>query len=275
VFFCWKLGRVYRQELPEGRRRPPYLPPPGFAHNLLLMNYWWKAWLWVSLLVAPAVAHAVALDQSREEVIAELGAPSGELTLGDQTTLVYPQGEVKLSRGKVIAHALMEEATLAERQAARDLRLARREAEGRELLNGLHAEEAFQQRPPAEKLRFWQQFAARYPMISVQAKITAAQAEMEMVRRAREAEQANEARLAELEERLTRTEEQIRTRRYSSRYDTYPFGRYPWDGPIKRRPEWRVQPKATVPADSMDRARADAMGSYEESRRRFYMRSQG
>lgn len=177
-------------------------------------------------------------------------------------------------RGKVIAVSLTEEATVAERQAAREARLARLETEGRELLEKSLADEAFQKRPPAEQLRFWHQFAARYPMVSVENQIAAAQAEMERARRAHEAAQANETRLAELEERLARTEEQVRNRRYFNRYDTYPVGRYPWDRPIKRRLDWRAQPEATPPGDSMDRARADAMDAFEESRRRFYLRSE-
>lgn len=148
-------------------------------------------------------------------VIEILGEPKGRMGNDREEFLYYPRGIVVL-RGGVVAKASLVPAQQAEaarlererrveerRKIIAELRRKRME-EGEARMLGKLADEAFQELPPEERLKFWQDFSREYPDVPVDEQLTAVGAEL----RATEEEQAQTdlqtaaARIAELEEQI-------------------------------------------------------------------------
>ncbi len=184
---------------------------------------WFSATCLACLAVATTVTGGVRVGDTHEEVIAELGKPSGFIEMADVVWLYYERGRVRLQDDRVAEVALVsaEEAArlTAERQreaerqrAVRAAQQAQRQAEGEALLEARIHDPYFLNRPATEQVAFWRDFRARYPGVPADAHYAAAleryQREQEQAWRMREQEQ----RLQSLEDRLVRAEEQARHR---------------------------------------------------------------
>ncbi len=184
---------------------------------------WFSATCLACLAVATTVTGGVRVGDTHEEVIAELGKPSGFIEMADVVWLYYERGRVRLQDDRVAEVALVsaEEAArlTAERQreaerqrAVRAAQQAQRQAAGEALLEARIHDPYFLNRPATEQVAFWRDFRARYPGVPADAHYAAAleryQREQEQAWRRREQEQ----RLQSLEARLARAEEQARRR---------------------------------------------------------------
>ena len=243
----------------------------------------------IGILVLPST-HAISLDDTREAVFRELGAPVGEVESQGMTLLVYSRGEIRLRDGRVSAINLMSdeeiaariearEATDAHDEAARAERLARLEAEGKALYARKTADPDFLLLPPSQQLAFWRSFASRYPMIPIMPELNALSDRIEQERLMRGMVQSGDDRLAELEARVTAAEERaLDAERQANAL--YYFGRrstgyYHGSSLIIHGHPYRPRRPTAGPhpvphADPMGEARAQVMGEYEAARSAAY-----
>lgn len=231
-----------------------------------------------ALMIHPLMAPAVEPGDSREAVEAELGRATGTADIGPLTILLFDRGEVKLRDGRVTEVNLISEEELAARRAAEaeslrrmeeaaQARLERLEAEGRAVYAAKKADPRFAQLPVMDQLAYWRTFAARYPMIPVEAEIETLMDRAETELRLRELSVAHQDRLDELEARVADAEERALRAEREARRDGYPYFHH-LRPPFPGFP--RKSPRTTPPQNPIDAARADAMADYEEARRRAY-----
>lgn len=240
----------------------------------------------VLVFAVPQISAAVAVGDSRDDVITALGQPSGAAEVGSQSILFYDRGEVKLREGRVVAVNLISEEELAARrhaeaqalermEAAAQARLERLTAEGRATYAAKKTDARFAALPAAEQLGYWRTFATRYPMINIDEELAALTDRVNYEMRLRELQAAHEAEIAQLAERVEAAEEQAARAEREARRDRYVYPGYgygrPRPGyphrPPPRQPERQM---ATPPAHPADAARAEAMAEAEEARRRIF-----
>lgn len=153
----------------------------------------------LSLLAGmPLLAAGVSVGDSASDVRAQLGRPAGEASRGERVVYYYPQGVVEFAVGRVSRVALLGEdefrAAEARRTEAEERAKAAREqrrTEGEALKAAKLASQAFTAAPWSYQVRFWEEFAARYPGVSCQDELAAARlrlAQEEETRREREIE---------------------------------------------------------------------------------------
>jgi hypothetical protein len=232
---------------------------------------------------------AVENGDTREAVVAELGAPTGSAAVGANTILFFARGEVHLRDGRVVKANVVSAEELAKREAeqaaaikrmddaARE-RLARLEAEGHAIYAAKKTDAQFAALPAVEQLNYWRSFASRYPMIPVADEIAPLAERVEHDLRLRELVAGNEARLADIEARVENAEERAARAEREARRDRY----YPGYGVLtghQSRPHHHhhdrgpvvVEPaEPTPPQHPVDAARADAMAEIEAARQRAY-----
>lgn len=239
----------------------------------------------------PFTLCAVAPGDSSEAVVAELGAPSGTATVGSNTIWFFARGEVKLRDGRVVAANLVSVEDLTARQAAEtaailrmeeaaQARLARLEAEGRAVYAAKKVDANFATLPADAQLSYWRSFASRYPMVSVAAEIAPLAERVGYELRLRELAAANEARLAEIEQRVENAEDRAARAEREARRDRYYGNGYRFGGqPARPRhpphhddrpPPPNSESRTTPPLNPVDAARADAMAEIEANRQRAY-----
>jgi hypothetical protein len=191
-----------------------------------------KLALVASLFVLPMATFALQPGDTRDAVIAELGAPNGSVAAGDRVVMYYDRGTVQLRDGRVAAVNLVSAAELAAREAkeaaamqrmeeATQARRTRLEAEGNAIHAARKADASFAALPADTQLGYWRQFAMRFPMISVENEIAPLSEIVDQQIRLREVEAANADRLAELEDRLAETEERAARAERMARYHRY------------------------------------------------------
>jgi hypothetical protein len=236
----------------------------------------------VAIALVASGVHAVEIGDRREAVVAELGTPTGTVSVGQNTILTFERGNVKLRSDRVVAVNLITAAELTARKAAAAEALQRLEADGLAAYKAKKADAAFAALPAGDQLRYWQSFAGRYPMISVEAEIAPLVAIVDEESDARALEAAHDERLAALEERVddaearaARAEREARRARYNS-YDGYgnpavfPVG----SGRPHHRPPEENRPPAKQPAtvitDTTEASRDGAMSDIEDARARAY-----
>ena len=200
--------------------------------------------LWVLCLPLAAGAAEVKVGNTLAEVREMLGSPRGQIQVGPRQILHYDRGEVELRSGAVIRVALLTPAEFAAREsrlaalaAQRDEENSRRHAQGEALMARKLADPAFLAAPLAYQLSFWRKFAMRYPGVPVSEQLA--------ILRMRVAEQvaqreAQTARIAELEDRLSRAE--ARADEAESRH--YYFGAYGYDDGYRNRHPFTLWPVA-------------------------------
>lgn len=136
----------------------------------------------VVCLTAFVAAADPKVGDSRDRVDDELGPPTGRMAVGNRETCLYERGTIEFVDGRVAAVKLVTEqqlrASLA--AAAEQERLAAEKrkqltAEGGVEKAKILADPSFTNKPPAERLARWREFAATYPGVDVSAETGAAQ----------------------------------------------------------------------------------------------------
>ena len=198
-----------------------------------------------ALAMTAAGGWAVAPGDSREAVFAELGQPTGLIQTTDGELLYFARGSVELRAGKVVKADLVSEEALRQRRQAEAaaraqrakgdvVRRAQLKAEGEAVMKQWLADPDFLTADPEVQVARWQDFMRRYPDVPAAGHLVAAQKRLE----ARQAGQAHDRKLAELESRTQQAEqraaaaEQAAQRaRSRSDYSVWPDGSYTWYAP--------------------------------------------
>jgi len=160
-----------------------------------------------------ATAAAAQPGDPREAVLAELGAPAGQIRLESVELLYYDRGTVRLTNGVVAEAKLVSPEQAAELRAKREAEAAarrqaeaelreRRIAEGTNELARLLSDAAFLTSTPDRQVAVWQDFMKRYPEVNVSRWYVDALARHQQ--QVRDAQQ--QQRLAELEWRTRQAE---------------------------------------------------------------------
>jgi hypothetical protein len=182
----------------------------------------------LTLCAAPFAAAVVDAGATLDEVRATLGAPNGQMQLGERQLLYYERGSVELMNGRVTRVALLSaeehQAQLAREerlQAERATRRAQLIEEGTALRDRKLADDSFRSAPVAYQVSFWEDFARRYPGVSVTEPLTIARLKLneQWEEKNRKAEEMS--RLVELEQHLAAAEREpvyYRVRSYPHRY---------------------------------------------------------
>ena len=160
---------------------------------------------------------AIVDGATRDQTIAELGAPTGTIVMGTREVLYYDRGTVELRDGKVVRANLVspEEARRRREAEARAYqewlrveaeRSARRKVEGEQELKRMLNDASFLLEDPERQVELWQDFIRKYPEVPVGAYLSEAQRQAAEVRERRE----TAARLANLEQRTADAEARAR-----------------------------------------------------------------
>jgi hypothetical protein len=166
------------------------------------------------LLAGRVAADEIQVGDSREQVVAALGAPQGVMKLGGTEILTYERGTIELEQDRVTTFSLLTPEQLTDRraEAARQAEAARiaseqRRVEGTALRDQKVADAVFMASPAAERLAYWEWFRRTYPEVSVEGEYQSAKAQADEVRRIEEARTRN---VAELEARVDAAERRAR-----------------------------------------------------------------
>jgi hypothetical protein len=191
--------------------------------------------LLVSVPLALAGAE-VRTGDTIDSVRTALGVPRGQLKIGPRQLLYYDRGEVELQAGAVTRVALMSETEYAAMEARRaddaarlNAEMVRRNADGEALKARRLSDPTFLSAPLSYQLAFWQNFSLRYPGVPVDEQLTVAH--LRLAEQYNQ-QQAQEARLAELEARVNDAE----SRSDSAERHVYPivgggyYGDYGYSG---------------------------------------------
>jgi hypothetical protein len=108
-------------------------------------------------------ATAIHLGDSFATVRAALGAPNGQMQLGNKLILTYDCGQVQLVDGKVTSTNFLSTEDFAVQQTQAAQRQAECTAEGLALKARVLADPAFIYAPVAYQFSFWQNFRQLYP----------------------------------------------------------------------------------------------------------------
>ena len=208
-----------------------------------------KSSLLIWLLPVSLVAADVQTGDSWAAVEAALGAPNGQVSVGDRAILYFDRGQVELRDGRVSRIALISasefEAQEARRTAAAtrlreeaEIKRARSTAEGEALKEKKLADLAFRASPVALQVAFWEDFVRRYPEVPSSEELAAVRVRFSAEMEDRRARLEQEKRIAELEARVAEAEARAddafdssyraRTYRiYSQGAAPYPFTLWP------------------------------------------------
>jgi len=177
-------------------------------------------------------AEAIKVGNTRADVTAELGAPMGELDLGDRTRLMYEAGDVTLVDGVVAKHTLMTDAELerdravrekmAEQAAARAAQfLADRLDKGRVRLDYLQLESTpLTDQDIQAMLIYWKKISADFPDADVDAEYEATLA-LAKARADEIKQRAEDQRIAQLEQRVAAAEQRAASAEQAASQTSY------------------------------------------------------
>jgi hypothetical protein len=170
----------------------------------------------LAALACGDAAQAVKLGDSRMDVVAELGAPTGFIRCGKEETLYYERGSLQLQDGKVVNFELLSpdqlrakkvaEAKARAEQAARVAELrAQLKTEGESVLAKLLADPDFVNAGSAVQVARWREFMKKYPDVPV------SEYYLPTLKRYEEeqAQQARDQRIADLEKRVQDAEQRV------------------------------------------------------------------
>jgi hypothetical protein len=146
-----------------------------------------KAFLPVVLFSLPLLAGAMEVQpgDTLATVRSTLGAPRGQVRIGERHLLYYDRGEVEL-QGDTVARVVLrssdEQAVFAaERSATQQKGLAenaRAVTAGLELKARKLSDSNFRATPLTYQVAFWESFAARYPGVSCRDQLTVARTQL-------------------------------------------------------------------------------------------------
>ncbi len=146
-----------------------------------------KALLPVILFSLPLLTAAIEVQpgDNLAAVRSALGAPRGQVRIGERQLLYYDRGEVELQSGTVARVELRspdEQAVFTAQRSATQQRVleenARLAAEGVELKARKLSDSDFRAAPLSYQVAFWETFAARYPGVSCGEQLATARAQL-------------------------------------------------------------------------------------------------
>jgi hypothetical protein len=174
-----------------------------------------KLGLLTALLLGGA-AGAVKLGDTRLDVVADLGAPTGFVRCSKEETLYYERGTVQLLNGKVVNFEIISTEQLRERKAAEEKtraallakaaeQRAQLKTEGESVLAKLLTAPDFVNAGAAVQVARWREFMKKYPDVPV------AEYYLPTLKRYEEeqAQQARDQRIADLEKRVQDAEQRV------------------------------------------------------------------
>jgi len=176
------------------------------------------SWQWIlACICSVTVTQAVEVGDSVAAVRAELGPPTGRMTLGDRAFFLYPHGTVAFCDGVVEelaledphAHEKRLQLEAEQRDEERALAAIQQEAlqkEGEALRVEILSSPSYIEASAGERVRLWGKFRSKYPGVDI-AEIYLAELkkyEREQLLERRIAQQ--EARIAQLERRVNEVE---------------------------------------------------------------------
>ena len=199
----------------------------------------------VAFFLLAFTVSALEIGDSYEQVVEELGKPSGQANLGNQEKLMkYPRGMVRLVDGKVVEMDLIPEEEWKAKQEAEKVAATRQaEADRVRIKKGLELAERVFQSPEyrmaaaTRQLNFLAYFRKTYPEIDVNNEYQTAMAARRLEIQEEEALRARERQQQELLDRVARAErENARLREEQNqrvashhRRSVYDYGyRYPY-----------------------------------------------
>lgn len=204
---------------------------------------------WIATILGAILAghlHAVEAGQSRQEVIAALGHPNGEVGTAARTILYYDRGTVVLCDGVVQQLELTSDEAMERRAEARresrEAEQARAEAacearrlRGQAVMDRKLADPVLREADPQDRIRYWRDFAATYPEVDVSVVMAAAVDDYEeQILRSEK-----RPRLAALEDRVAAAEARARRAEVRVDRDRYGYGRYDdWQASLVRFPRY-------------------------------------
>lgn len=132
-------------------------------------------------------APAVSRGDTVAEVVARLGRPRGAIERKNRISYTYDRGMVHFVDGRVVSAFLVtpeeaEQRRLAQERATEaarrqtELQRERLTAEGRIELRKQQDDPAFNARPAAERVAYWENFQRRYPFTDVNSNLATARA---------------------------------------------------------------------------------------------------
>lgn len=141
------------------------------------------------LLTGAAAAEGLQIGASSNDVIMELGPPLGVMSYGETNVMLYDEGTVSFSGGKVTAIDIMsheaylkekEDRRIREEQWAKDAeaRRIKRIEDGQSEFIAKKNDPAFAQWTAENRLAFWESFQRRYPETPVGAEVMACRREV-------------------------------------------------------------------------------------------------
>jgi len=179
-------------------------------------------------VVSFALAAEVQRGDSRADVRDALGAPRGQVTLDGRQVLYYERGEVELQGDTVTRVSLRtpeEQLALDAREernrGERVARLTQLATEGAALRDRKLADDNFKNAPLAYQVSYWENFTRSYPGVSVTEPLTIARLRYNEQLAAQRVKDDQAARIADLEERLARSQNGD----YGTTYAGYGYGR--------------------------------------------------
>ena len=143
--------------------------------------------LLLAILPLTLVASEVKIGDNRDDVRSGLGAPRGQIHLGNREVLSFARGEVELTSGVVTRVALRSEDEQAAFEAKRsaefsrvredeNIRRVQQKAEGEALKASKLVDANFQSAPLRLQVEFWRNFTSRYPNVSCTEQLNLARA---------------------------------------------------------------------------------------------------
>jgi len=168
-----------------------------------------------------------------DDVIALLGEPEGLMRIDTSTWMQYDRGIIKLKNDRVVeanlisaAEARIRKETELKQQMERERMLAEqrnlRITEGQAVKNARISDPYFMSLPAGRQVAYWRQFQMYYPEVPSQMEYMDALSSYEYEQELLFAQQAQERKIRELEDRVARAErlneEYSRTRYVQARY---------------------------------------------------------
>lgn len=176
----------------------------------------------ILVMVLPLMMSArdIAIGDSAAQVREVMGAPRGQLHVGDRELLYFDRGEVELNEGRVSRVGLRspdEQNVFESKQAAAAARTDearnRLMEEGRVLMATKLSDPVFQATPYSYQVSFWENFSHRYPDVSTAEQLLVVRSRLAEQTAQAEADRAKAAqaqRLADLAERAARADAEAR-----------------------------------------------------------------
>lgn len=151
---------------------------------------------------AAAAFGEVSIGDTHNEVLAELGEPTGFIETNGKEAYSFDRGHVIFRDGRVVSHTIVSEEEAQERRETAERQRQERLEEGLALRDRMHDNEELAAKPARDRLAFWEVFRQKYPDVDVSFEHSVAarqvKAEEQDAMRERETRLAEAEKMAEL-----------------------------------------------------------------------------